>query len=304
MRTPSATLNLSIGRSCFTACPGCYNHFGEVPGGISLDIIEQFLQGAWTSGLRKVTLCGGDPLSRVGIEDFVRHHAALGWKFKLDTVGTPFLGPVDTVFFGRDRIQWVDPARMAAHLVSIGIPIDGATNRSMGVFRRGRPSILDEQLDILRCLDAVGAQICINTVVHAKNADELSDIHDLIAPFRSVMRWQLFQYAPYGRLGFRNRAQFEISDARFTDVTARICAAAQRSDLRIEAKSNHSRRRQYLLIDSDGFAWVPASDLGRNGDGSMRQVLGSIVRDSYDVIRDRFDRATRDVTTGAKSQCI
>lgn len=288
MPAPPIPLNLSIGRACFVECKGCYNHFGRLPDGLEIDVIDKFLEEAWSSGAHKLTLCGGDPLSRTGIQDFIQRHASRGWQMKLDTVGTPFLGDAGTIFFGRSKVERIDPTVVAPYLISIGIPIDGASNESMAYFRGGRASILDEQIRILRCLDAVEASICVNTVVHARNVYELKKIYRLISAFKSVRQWQIFQYSPIGHLGYLNRDKYEIDDKLFHQVAEEINSGTLGSDIVIEAKSNRSRRGRYLLIDSDGFAWTPASDPRGDAGGAKRLVLGSIAQDSYRVICDRF----------------
>ncbi len=289
-----STLNLSVGRACFTRCDGCYNFFGKSVSLPPNGTILRFLDYAWERGVSKVTLCGGDPLSRPDIVPLVRSIKALGFHISLDTVGSNLLGPTQTIFYGRNVVAKIDARELAALVDVLGIPLDGISEDSIAKFRTGRPGILSEQLAILELLSRSDAKICVNTVVHKENAAEISSIGLLISRFAGVRRWQLFQFSPTGPLGFTNRERFEISPRRFS----RLVRGLSIDGVIIDAKSNARRKHSYLLIDSDGLAWVPKSSRGGRWNAlqdanAARVKIGSIC-DPADFARiiDLVDAAT------------
>ncbi len=251
-------LNLSVGRACFTRCDGCYNFFGKSAHLPSNATLLRFLEYAWKRGVTKITLCGGDPLSRPDILPLVRSMKQIGFRINLDTVGSNLLGPTHTIFYGRGDVPRVDPAELGELVDMLGIPLDGVSEASISRFRTGRPGILSEQLAILDLLSRAGAAICVNTVVHQANASEVTAIGELVAGFSGVRRWQLFQFSPTGPLGFLNREKFELPTRRFVQVVRGL----RLPGVVIDAKSNARRKHSYLLIDSDGVAWVPKSSRG------------------------------------------
>lgn len=277
------SINISVARSCFVRCHGCYNHVGDDPKPLTTAAITAFLRYAKSMGLDKVTLCGGDPLSRPGILDLVQEIKELGFYIQLDTVGTPLLGDTQSIFFGNISVAEVDAQRLAALVDLIGIPIDGASNEVQRRFRKGRTSLLDEQLRIVQTLDSFGANICVNTVVHKGNMDDVLGILDLLRPFPHITKWQAFQFMPIGTLGYRNRERYAIDDDLFESLRSRVDQVLEAAPLAadVEFKARRHRKGNYLLIDSDGSAWVPKTSLDeewhhREDATNERLILGNI----------------------------
>jgi acetolactate synthase-1/2/3 large subunit len=276
-------INLSVARSCFVRCDGCYNHFGRVDTLVDTDTIIAFLDRVRCAGVEKVTVCGGDPLARPDILPLLEKIRALGFVINLDTVGTPLLRPATTVYYGRRAIPRVDPDRLARLVDLIGIPVDGPSNATVAEFRVGRANLLDEQLRIIAGLDSVNARVCVNTVVHRRNLGEIRCILPLISQYRCVVKWQLFQFSPTGPLGFRNRDAYVIDERPFLalDAGLRADAAARYWPAEIELKTNARRKDHYLLIDSEGLAWTPYSPTGGTWDPvtdatDHRVIIGDI----------------------------
>lgn len=245
---------LSAGGSCFVACPGCYNHFGKKQLAATRDIVA-FLRSLHEQGaVGKLTVGGGDPLTRPDIVDLLTRLRDLHVPMHLDTVGTAFLGDAQIRFMGKGVAGQVDVAAVAELVDLIGIPVDGSTPEIVTRFRRH--ARLADQLRILDLLDEAGAAVCINTVAHAGNLTDLRSIAPLIGAHRCVRQWQVFQYMPIGPLGYRNRERYTITEAEF-ERTADGLQHITPPLIRLTPKSASSRKNRYLLIDSDGVAWVP-----------------------------------------------
>jgi MoaA/NifB/PqqE/SkfB family radical SAM enzyme len=244
---------LSAGRSCFVACPGCYNYFGRTitDTGQVLKFIADLRN---RFGTKKITVGGGDPLTRPDIVPLLTGLHDLGLRIHLDTVGTAFLGPARVRFMGSGTVGRVPADEVAAVSDLIGIPLDGSTDVVQQQFRRH--ATVASQLAVLSLLNRVGARMCVNTVVHSGNTSDLPAIAGLLGEFTGVVEWQLFQFMPIGPLGHRNRERFLISEADFRGAVA---AARDRvpGHVRISAKSAGGRKHRYLLVDSAGLVWTP-----------------------------------------------
>lgn len=268
------SLNISIGRSCFVQCRGCYNHFGELSIPLGDKVIIAFLARARDFGVKSVTLCGGDPLSRPRVLDLVVQIKKLGYYIKLDTLGTPIIGNARTIFFGRNEVVGIDAKKLSCCVDLLGIPIDGTTEKTIAAFRAGRPGLLGEQFEIIQKLEEYGARVCINTVAHRGNLSEIVEIPKLISAYCCIKNWQIFQFSPTGPLGFKTRKNFMISDLQFEGLKRAVLLSAHGYVFGgdVEFKSNSERDRAYLLVDSDGIAWFPKDYMG----SSERVVLGDI----------------------------
>lgn len=288
------SINLSVGRSCFIQCNGCYNHFGKTSFLTKTDHILSFLRKAKGKGISKVTLCGGDPLSRPDIVELVGEIKNLGYYITLDTVGTAFLGNVQTIFFGNNIIPRIDPLFLAEKIDLIGIPLDGANNAEMAYFRTGRENIFDEQLKIIDLLKEARAKVCVNTVVNKGNVNGIKQLCSQVENILPIEKWQLFQFMPIGPLGSKNRALYEITDEQFAYCQAEVIEYFLKKNFieNIEFKAKAERKGNYMLIDANGSAWIPDStitslwyaDQDSNGN---RFVLGSLSNeDDHERILD------------------
>ena len=86
-------LNIFASQSCFLHCKGCYSYSREEKKGkqVPTDKLVEFLDFAYNEGTRKVTLCGGDPLTREDIITLLERIKKIGFDISLDTVGSPII---------------------------------------------------------------------------------------------------------------------------------------------------------------------------------------------------------------------
>jgi MoaA/NifB/PqqE/SkfB family radical SAM enzyme len=255
-------LNLAVGHRCYVSCPGCYQLFGhhEPDLGAFEPVAARFAE----LGLRRLTLSGGDPLTLDGLFPFLNAVRTRGMEeIKLDTVGT---GLLRERAGSHDDALAVDSARIGLLLETvnyIGIPLDGWSNQSSGVFRRGRPELYDETRALLHAFDqrAGAPSIVINTVLHRHNAESILRIRDEVVRHRSVACWNIFQYTPTDQVSLALNRYFALPEERFREAEA---ALAQRdpggshgAGVIAHFHTVAGRVGRYLLINSDGMAWLP-----------------------------------------------
>lgn len=268
---------LTAGNGCFVACPGCYNHFARDL--VETDVVLDFVGRLHAQfNVRKVTVGGGDPLTRPDVVDLLRGLRNMGLHIHLDTVGTAFLRDAPIRFMGRGMVPRVNPVDVAGLVDLIGIPLDGADDETINLFRRFG-SVAD-QIECLSLLEAVGAPIGINTVVHRGNIDSLNDIAEVLVKFGRIRQWQLFQFMPSGPLGSRNRDQFEIAGGEFGCAVERLQEILP--SILVTAKSNRFRKNGYLLIDGGGTVWSPlqGNDVEWNpADANATRIVHGNIRD-------------------------
>lgn len=282
---------LTAGPSCFTACPGCYNHFARRT--VSTESLLKFVRGLRDrAGLSKITLGGGDPLTRPDLIDLLSGLRQLGLRMNLDTVGTAFVQNAEIRFMGRGTALQIDVGRVASLVDLIGIPLDGSSDAVLNRFRTHLTVAAQEA--VLNRLAAVEATVCLNTVVHAGNTEDLPEIGKIVSRYPCIRLWQLFQFMPIGPLGWRNRARFQITPGRF-QAAANSARSAIPEGVTIEAKEALDRKNRYLLIDAAGTIWIPdqTSDPFWSSDdqNEHRRSLGTITdRGIVDRIAELDDK--------------
>ena len=278
-------LNLAIAKRCFVACEGCYTHFGRHEP--NLKQLLESVTGFFDLGARRVTISGGDPLTIHNLLSFLDDLRRAGAQsIKLDTVGT-YLRDTPP----GERIAAANNGRpslnsLLKRLDFLGIPLDGWSNATVSWFRSGRPQLYEEIVALLDAIDdAAGSQmVIINTVAHAMNLSGLSLIGDEILRHPAVCHWNIFQFSPTDQVSPEINAAYSISDQLFhsaekewRDGPARRSATAK--GITIEFRSVRSRLGQYLLINSDGMAWVP-DECGQT------ISLGPVFKNEYQILSE------------------
>jgi MoaA/NifB/PqqE/SkfB family radical SAM enzyme len=272
-----ARLNLSIGHSCWTRCPGCYSAFGQTAPDLARFVVS--VAAFVRCGVRDVTLSGGDPLRISHLLEFLESLRRVGVRsIKVDTVGTALL----------PGAQSLDRAALLRQVDILGLPLDGWDQVSVAWFRRGRPRLFDETIDLLTEVDRAqpAASLYVHTVVHRRNIVGLERILEILRPLRHLRRWVLFQYTPTDQPQPGVNEMFAVPDAAFAAARRGMASLAARRarHVDIEFASNAERLGQYLLINSDGDSWIP--------DACGRTVsLGHVFGREHDIL-SAWRRAT------------
>lgn len=252
-------LNMFVSQKCFLYCKGCYSFSRTEKCGqiVQTQKLVEFLKYAYNYGIKKVTLCGGDPLVRKDIIDLLYQIKKIGYYISLDTVGTSIIRDIEV---NNEIIVKKCDARYLSQLIDqIGIPIDGSNNEIFKLFRETNTDLLKDQMLICEELNKYNANICINTVVHKGNLNDAKNLCDVIKRISYINKWQLFQYAPMGKYGVINRDLFEISKQDFEEYRANILKAFDRKEI-LEFKGFDARNNAYMLVDNSGNSWIPIYD--------------------------------------------
>lgn len=268
------SLVISAGKGCFMECKGCYQNFGTslVETSLIVRFVSEF-QNRYD--LKKVTLSGGDPLTREDIALLIDTLASLGLKISLDTTGLPIIGSRKIVFHGRGIVNKIDVQKLR-NINMLGIPLDGHNTEVINKFRSN--VTLEEIEDILNELDKTDISVCINTVVNLNNFLYLRKIYDIIKKHNCIKKWQLFQFSPIGEIAYKNRRKFEITNQMFNFAIQELKNI--NGQIEIEPKSNDFRKKKYILVNSDGQVWTPMYSDSREfieeDEGTGKIIFGNV----------------------------
>lgn len=294
---PHKSIVLAIGKSCFLACRGCYNNFSceeEVPKEEVITFVKYLKEN---HDISKVTVGGGDPLSRKDIVEILKEIKSLGIFINLDTTGLPLLFDTKVIFNGDGIGRKLEVADVINNIDVLGLPIDGANEDINKMFRAGREGFLQEELRLLNILNQYNVNICINTVVHKGNCKQLEEIADLLKQFKNIFKWQLFQFIPTGPIGYKNSDQFVISDSTYERRIRNLqnCMVEQGINIKLDPKSRTRRKNIYLLIDSNGDAWCPKTSTNKKwevlDDSTDERIVWGNIRKREDwnrIVNDAF----------------
>lgn len=278
-------LNLAIGKYCFVDCPGCYMFFGSSQP--DLQALRRSVIAFIELGIDKITISGGDPLTVPGLSDFIADIRDYGIKLiKVDTVGTSLVSSTSKRT-GAIPSRHIQRLRLLVDIVDyIGIPLDGWSNEITLLFRTGRHSIHEETIRLLTQIDELNRtpNIVINTVMHSGNHEGLWQVLDEISRHRSVCHWNIFQYTPTDQVSNEINTRYSLDSKDFQSSAESILSRLESIEWAgehpsIEFRSQKSRLGEYLLINSDGNAWLP--------DETGNSVhLGNIYGNEINILRN------------------
>jgi MoaA/NifB/PqqE/SkfB family radical SAM enzyme len=254
-------LNLAIARRCFVGCPGCYELFGTREPDLEAVLASAGRFAAL--GVDAVTVSGGDPLTLPDLVPFLRALRTVGVRdVKVDTVGVGLLD-------ARRR------AELLAAVDYLGVPLDGWSNESARWFRAGRPHLFDETVALLGALDAEPeAKVIVNSVAHHRNHAGFPRMLEIVERHSSIVQWNVFQYTPTDQATDRANRALTLGDAAFASLGRRLSGTG----VNLALRSVRSRLGNYLLVNSDGVAWLPDEHgrtvrLGTLGDDDESTLL-------------------------------
>jgi len=295
-------LNLAIAKRCFVSCQGCYTNFGRHEPDLArlLESVSRFVD----LGVRDITISGGDPLTIGGILEFIDDLRRVGThSIKLDTVGTHLIDSSqreETTPGFQDRLSLHS---LLKRLDFVGIPLDGWSNATASSFRAGRPQLFDETVELLDAIDCVARapMVIVNTVAHAMNLSGVSLIGHQVLRHRAVCHWNVFQFSATDQVSAEINAAYRVTGPMFhaaekawRNSPESNSAAAQ--SIEIEFRSVRARLGQYLLINSDGMAWVP-------DEHGQTILLGAVFKHEQQILADWSRTAFRLRTLGDASIC-
>lgn len=282
------TLNMAVGPNCPTRCEGCYHFFGNTAlhgGLVTADEVIDFVEETRAEGIEQVTLYGGDPLSHPQIVDIVRGIHERGFRVKLDTVGTAFLGPAQILYKGRGTMDQVDARELAPYVDHVSIPLDvwasqdDQSDPAPALFRRGRPNLFEETKRIANLLHDAGISFGINTVANASNVHKLQKIVN-IAEDIGAAEIQIFEFDPEGPNPTSKRDDLILGEGVFKQAVQDL--RPNSSGMKIITKAFAGRPGSYFMVEESGLAF-------KRQQGGGRTILGHITRDRSAVRKALHD---------------
>lgn len=265
------TLNIAAGPDCPTRCEGCYNFFGDTaePGRelVTAEQITSFVSAAKQDGVGQVTLYGGDPLHHPEIIDIVRNLSKLSMFVKLDTVGTALSNPVRAIYKGRGMRPQVPIEVIKPYVDYISIPLDGSRQTILQHFRKGRPELFEETLEVAEMLRSAGMRFGINTVANAANINDLENIKE-IAEGSGAQELQIFEFDYEGPNPSTKRDILRLAPGRFATAAATLKTQSSQ-EMEITCKPFEGRAGSYFMVDDSGIAYTRVSGGGRHEIGHI-----------------------------------
>ncbi|MDR2582128.1 MAG: radical SAM protein [Fibromonadaceae bacterium] len=243
-------INWSLTERCNLNCGFCFRfHDKELPSDKMKIVLEKIVK----SGVRRVTLTGGEPTLVNGLESIAEKLRYAGIFVSLHTNGMN-VDYVKKNYFHFDRIS---------------LSLDGL-NSFVNKIMRGHDDYFEKIMDLIMFLKENKRDFAIKTTVTKKNIDSILDMVDFINDIKPTF-WSLFEFLPLEN-GKLNKDDYLLNDGEFNGLISKI-----KCDVTLNTMS---------LIEASGY---PMFSVAANGevytkDGENGKIsVGSLLDNETNV---------------------
>lgn len=232
-----------ISDKCNYSCKFCF--MPSKRKSVSFEEAIKILENLATSGVKKISFGGGEPLLLDHIIHLIIEAKKMGLMTMLLTNGS--LLSLDKINDLKDCLDW------------LSLPLEGPDEKSNILMTRP-PGHFQRVMKILEyCRDQTNIRTKINTVVTKRNIDSVTDIIDIVVRFK-VSRWKLFQFYP---IRFRAKCYknlFEIDQNTFNKLKFNLGPRLEKLNASFSIESINDLQCSYITLSADGFVYVSAGD--------------------------------------------
>ena len=264
MVAPPRVIYLAVTERCSLRCVHCEmwrSQTTDLPTETMLGFIDE-LGACSASGFLHIV--GGEPLQRTDIEQLIRHAVLRGFRVGLVTNGWPVTP---------NRARSLAEAGLEIAYVSL----DGMSAATVDV-TRGREGSFEHARRAIDCFQAVGLEVVLSSILHAKNALEFPDLvafaHDRGLHIMAQTLNQTLGEAP-DRLWWQRSELWPHTQAEHAAIASAldVLSAASVSGLVLNTDTQLATARAYYrdpTAPPDSPCPAGSVDCGIGHDGSVR----------------------------------
>jgi MoaA/NifB/PqqE/SkfB family radical SAM enzyme len=259
MAVPNA-INWRITALCNMGCRFCY---GPISSKRSPSLLpyqkEAVVKKIASSGVRKLTLTGGEPLIDQGIYGTIAQANERGVFVSLHTNG---------ILLDEEGLD-----KLEGKVGRISLALDGS-NEEVQYGMRQRKGYFDHVVDLMGKIRERGIPFSVKTVVGKPNLHDISNMATLLQEY-SPDFWLVSQFLPKHR-GARNRGTFEITDEEYQALDLSDVSFA------ILRTQEQGGSLPFFFINPDGTVCTqsPTEDV------VVGSILNSEISDLWEIITD------------------
>ncbi len=248
-----------ITSACNESCRFCYRVTGQRD--LTLDAHLEIADKLASSGIRKVSIVGGEPLLVPHLPQLLRFLKSQGVSTSLVTNGILLQSRMNEL--AKD-LDWVT------------LPLDGhneatqvAMSRQQGHFSR----VIDLAPKALKH----GVRLKINSVVSSVNCHEIQELSECISALHPD-RWKLFQFSPIRGAALKNAPHFSLPRNAFHDAVRPGAELAEKHEIHVTIADEVYLSGNYFSISPNGDVRVSLSGHDKVVGNLLTSNVGQIWR--------------------------
>ncbi|NKR97088.1 radical SAM protein [Rhodococcus hoagii] len=229
---------------CNLHCKFCYR---SVDTPLTFDNAIQLLEVCRYAGIDQFVFAGGDPSLRSDLPALIDFATSIGLSVELQSNFQKFSNDL------QERI-------LGGKVALTGMSLDGSTAIKHDNFRSTRGNF-KSVINALDFHEQAGRPVIVRTIISRQNSDCISDIGELLTPYKNITRWSLLEFTPIGD-GFANRTSYSIPSAEYEEVVASAIESYE-GPAEVDVFRASAKLGTYGLVTPAGFLYgvvSPPSD--------------------------------------------
>lgn len=251
----------NITNKCNDNCKFCYRD--TLSEDLDFKSNKKILDNIISSGVKKVTFAGGEPLMYAHTLDLIKYAKENGIITSLTT---------NNILLSEQLLY-----KLEKYLDCITLSLDANSSELQTMMTRNK-NHFNNVIHILEFIrqNNLSIKVKINTVVSKINKAEVKNMIELVEHY-NIYRWKLFQFVPLRGAAYKNKDKFYITDEEFFTVKDEILKKQDFNDKKVITFSDRNS------IESSYFVIFPNGDVKISTDLSDK-IIGNLIEDSISDI--------------------
>lgn len=247
----------NITNKCNDNCKFCYRD--TLSEDLDFKSNKKILDNIISSGVKKVTFAGGEPLMYKNTLDLIKYAKENGIITSLTT---------NNILLSEQLLY-----KLEKYLDCITLSLDANSSELQTMMTRNK-NHFNNVIHILEFIrrNNLSMKVKINTVVSKINKAEVKNMIELVE-YYNIYRWKLFQFVPLRGSAYKNKDKFYITDEEFFTVKDEILKKQDFNDKKIITFSDRNS------IESSYFVIFPNGDVKISTDLTDK-IIGNLIEDS------------------------
>lgn len=192
-----------LGNSCNLNCDFCFWNI-RMPD-VSLNFKKKIVDEIVKSGIKKVTISGGEPLCTNNFIEILEYMKQQNLEIILHTNGL--------------KINHLSAQKIAALISRVSLTIDAIDTNKQFQMRKNK-EITNHTINLIKIFNDLNISVNVKTLITKINKDEIYKIGKILGDL-PIKYWSLLEFIPINK-GKINQDNFLLEENEFNDICAKI----------------------------------------------------------------------------------